>query len=543
MERVSFNRFFLLSLALLTLGACGGSDGDSSSVSGSGSVVSSPKSMGTGDVAYADLSSGSGSVEFPSSGTFKVLIQSHATDGLTNTYTLGSLNAAGKSLGLGEIQSDLTLAESEISDQDLLDGTLRDNDLYWSSQDLGGGMAKFLSSGKSVSKGVGGDISPTISVNDTATLYVLNSLTDTTNCVQVTATAKYVGSNIAVFIDNEILDNNSADLPQSDIDAMGAIYDSQYSDVTGWLGGVSDINSDGATIALITSQINKLTSSGGGIVTGYFNSDDLSDYNAGTNPCSNAREIVYLVAPDANGIYSSKVSNSFWKSNFGPSVFPHELQHLINHYQRVVVKGASAESACLNEGLSHLIEDLVGYNVENYSRYDLFLASPQSYSACGGTSLALRGGIYLFLRYLYERSGDSKAFLQNMVQSSDKNYTNIVNAFPSKTSDFDSIGEFLRQWAVALGYTDKVSTAAKFKYNARVKNSTTGNWEGVCMDCSAQDNRGTILSGPTYGTYSGGSYSLKDAATRFLKINSNPSKITFTANTASKGHAIILRTN
>ncbi|MBI4124346.1 MAG: hypothetical protein HY466_00250 [Deltaproteobacteria bacterium] len=530
------------------LTACGsgsgsGAGGSGSSSGGGGNVVSSPKDMGTGDVVYVDLSSGSGSAAFPSSGTFKVLLQSHATDGLTNTYTLSSVSAAGKSLGLGEMQSDLTLAESEASDQDLLDSTLRDNDLYWSSQDLGAGMAKFLSSGKSVSKGAGGDINAAISKEDTVTLYVLDSLTDTTDCVQVTATAKYVGSNVAVFVDNEILDNNSKDLSQSDIDAMGAIYDDQFTDVTGWLGGVSDINSDGATIALITSQINKLTSSGGGIVTGYFNSDDLSDYNASTNPCSNAREIVYLVSPDSDGIYSTKVSNGFWKSNFGPSVFPHELQHLINHYQRVVVNGAAAESACLNEGLSHLIEDLVGYNVENYSRYDLFLASPQSYSVCGGTSLALRGGIYLFLRYLYERGGNSTTFLKNMVQSSDKNYTNIVNAFPSKTSDFDSIGEFLRQWATALAYTNSgVSTAAKFKYNDRVKNATTGNWEGVCMDCSAQDNRGTILDGPSYGTYSGGSFSLKDAATRFLKISSNPSSITFSANTASKGYAIILRT-
>ena len=495
--------------------------------------------MGTGDVVYADLSGGSGKVSFPSSGTFEVLLQSQATGSSTNTFTLTSISASGKSLGLGNVESDLTLDPPPLSSQDLLDSTLRDQESAAANETWGQGMSKSLSSVKSVSKGVDPGVSPAVSVGDTANLYVLDSLTDTSKCVTITATVKYVSSEVAIYIDNEILSGNPADLPQSDIDSLGAVYTSQLPDERSWFGTYSDIDKNGVAIALISSQVNKLGSSGGGIVTGFFNSDDLS----GSGSCSNSKEIVYLVSPDSGGLYGTKISNSFYMSNFAPAVFPHEMQHLINHYQGVILKGRSAETGCLNEGLSHLAEDLVGYGRENYSRYNLFLTSPQSYSACSSTSLAGRGAIYLFLRYLYERSGSSKTFLKSMVQSTTTGYDNIVAAYPDKSSDFDSMGEFLRQWAVALGYSDRITTGTKFKYNARVKNSTTGNWEGACMTCKSEDGRGTTLTGPSYGTYSAGtSYRVKDGATRFLKINGNPSSLDFSGTAAAKGHTIILRT-
>lgn len=537
---------FFLVIFLQACGSGSGSDSakaQSTDTGGGGSVVSSPTSMGKGDVAYLDLGGGSASISLPSSGKFEVLLQSHATGSSTNTVTLSSLSGSGKALGLSEVESDLSLAEAVSSPQDLLDGTLRRDEEYYANEPLGGQASKSISASKDVSKGASSNVSAAINVDDTAKLYVLSSLTDTTQCVRVTATAKYVSSEVAIFVDNEILSTNPSDLPQSDINTLGSIYDGQLPDLRSWFGSYSDINKDGVVIALISSQVNKLGASGGGIVTGFFNSSDLSS-NSSSNPCSNEREIVYLVSPDSKGVYSTKVSNGFFMSNFGPAVFPHETQHLINYYQRVVVRGGTAEKSCLNEGISHLVEDLVGYGRENYSRAGLFLNSPQSYSACGGTSLAQRGGIYLLLRYLYDRSGKSKDFLKNLIQTTSSGYDNIVQAYPGKTDDFDSIGEFIREWGAALAYTNSgVSTASKFGYNARVKNATTGNWEGCCTICQTEDGRGTVLTGPSFGTFSAGSsYTLKDAATRFLKISGNPSKISLSSTGSSKGFAIILRT-
>lgn len=495
--------------------------------------------MSTGDVVYTDLSSGSGSVSLPSSGKFEVLIQSQDTGSTSNSFTLSSLSPSAKALGLADLESDLELSADVVTPQDLLDQALRREEEYNAAQPPSEGMAKFLSAGKSVSasKAVNGDVNAAISEDSTANFSVLSSLSDTTQCVTITATAKCVNSEVAVYVDNEILDTNPSDLPNADIDDLCSVYADGLPNLRTWLGSYSDSDSNGVVIALITSRVNRLAT-GGGIVTGFFNSADLS---AGT--CSNEKEIVYIVSPDSGGLYGTKISNSFFMSNFGKGVFFHEVQHLINYYQRVSIKGGSAEQGCLNEGLSHLIEDLTGYGRENYSRYDLFLASPQSYSACGGTSLAQRGASYLFLRYLYERSGESKDFLKNMVQTTNSGYDNIVAAYPSKTGDFDSIGEFLRQWGAALAYTNRITTGAKFKYNARTKNATTGNWHGVCMVCDAEDGRSTTLTGPTFGTFtSGTTYSVRDAATRFLKINSNPSKIDFSVGTGAKGYTIILRT-
>jgi len=526
---------FILFLFLAGCGSNSGSDSVAAQTSGGGggsgsggSVASSPSSMSVGDVVYTDLSSGSASLSFPSSGTFQVLLQSHSTGTSTNTVTLASLSASGKSLGLGELDSDLVLQQSS-SPQDLLDSTLRNE------ENVSIGVGKSVGGG-SVSKGVSQGVSSSIAVDSTANFSVLSSLTDTTQCTTITATAKCVNSEVAVYIDNEIIKSNAADLPQADIDDLCAVYAAHLPDERSWFGGNSDIDNNGVVIALITSQVNRLGGSSG-VVTGFFNSNDLS---AGT--CSNQKEIVYLVSPDSAGLYGTKISNSFYMSNFGKGVFFHEVQHLMNHYWRVVVKGGSAETSWLNEGLSHLTEDLVGFGVENYSRYNLFLASPQSYSLAGGTTLSHRGGIYLFLRYLYERSGNSKTFLKNMVQTKNSGYANIVAAYPDPSSGFSTLGDFFKQWAIALAYTDRTSTGSKFKYSARVKNATTGNWEGACMICSAEDGRGTTLTGPSYGTFSGStSYSVKDGATRFLKINSPPAtlKLSFPG---SNGYGVILRT-
>lgn len=525
----------------LSLSACGGGGGTSASTSsggggGGGAVADSPTSMSVGDATYTDLSSGSGSVSLPSSGKFEVLLQSHSTGSSSNSFTLSSVSASGKALGLSDVESDLSLADSVVTPQELLDDLLREEE---NLNAFYGGAGKSLSSAKSASKGVNSDVSEAISKDSTANFSVLSSLSNTSSCVTITATAKYVGTDVAIYVDNEILSGNPGDLSQSDVDALGAIYDRELPNERTWYGSYSDIDKNGVAIALITSRVNRLGGTGG-IVTGFFNSNDFS---AGT--CSNEAEIVYLVSPDSGGLYGTKISNSFFMSNFGPAVFFHEMLHLILHYQKVVTLGGASEKSCLNEGLAHLTEDLVGYNRENYSRYDLFLDSPQSYSACSATSLAGRGAAYLFLRYLYERSGESKTFLKNMVQTTNTGYDNILAAFPSasKSSDLDSIAEFLRGWGVALAYTNRISTSAKFKYNDRVKNATTSNWEGVCIVCSTEDGRGTTLTGPAYGTYSAGSsYSVKDATTRFLKLSSNPSTISFSVGSSSNGYGVVLRT-
>lgn len=552
-----FQLFFCLPFLVFAGLHCGGggsSSGSSSSTAGGGSVASSPSAMSSGDIVNVSFSGGSGSVSFSgTSGTYELLVMSQATGSSTNTYTVsGDSNFnVGADLDISDPMEDAGIvAVPAESVQTAFEAVLRDEEVYLENEPWNWEAPEVYEQQFAASVGVGkagggGGASPefAVSVNDTDTFRVLDSLTDTTQYVEVTATAKCVNDKVAVFVDNEVLTTNPADFPQSDINTVCSLYQTHTTQLQSWLGTYSDINSDGVVVALVTSQINKL-SGGSGIVTGYFYSGDFFA-RSGSIPASNAREIVYLRAPDSAGLYGTAVTNSFMMSNFLPPVYAHELQHLISYYQHTIARSGSSEATWLNEGLSHLIEDLVGENVENPSRYDLYLASPQSYSLVSSTaSLAQRGASYLFLRYLYEQSDNSTTFLTNLVQTTNTGVANVEAAFPNAPSDLNTFEEFMLNWAAALGYTDRgISSSSRYNYDSRGTHATSGNPTGVCLICAANDNRGTVLSGPTYSTYSGStSYSIRDSAIRFLKLSSTPSSVSISAGASSSPAAIVLRT-
>ncbi|MDP2600069.1 MAG: hypothetical protein Q8P84_04955, partial [Deltaproteobacteria bacterium] len=485
--------FGLLSsvFGLFLINGCGSSDSGGTTVAAQtvgGDATGEQTStsvMSAGDVMYVSFGGNSASVDFSgASGSFELLLQSQATDAASKSITLSALSA-GKSFFLSESSEEEGLEEPLLpSAQSRLESVLRDEERLLMNVAWDGGNSQLFSSvsasaGKSV--GGGGGPSAAVSVNDTGTFRVLSSLTTVTSYTTVNATAKCVNDTVAIYIDDEITSTNPSDLPQADIDTLCASFKTSLATTSSLFGGYSDINDDGVAVALITPAVNRLGAASGGIVTGFFYAGDLFARSSSI-PASNYREIVYLVSPDSDGVYGTKITNAFAMSNFLPAVFPHEMQHLINYYQRTIVRSGSAEENWLNEALSHLTEDLVGYGRENYSRYSLYLASPQSYAlvASSSPSLAQRGAGYLFLRYLYEQSSLSATFLKNMVQTTNSGVDNVVAAYPSKPADFDSFGEFLRRWAVAVAYTNRgLTTNSKFIYNARTLNSTTGNYEGV----------------------------------------------------------------
>lgn len=542
----NLGRIYLLLLGSLILSYCGSGGGGSSSTSSGGGgdsgSASTPSGMSVGDTYLASFSNGDATISFSGvsgSASYELLIQSAAENASTHTLALTSSNFLGKNVGMADsLEEELFPELSEVPPQIQLDALLREQETYYENEPWPWDPPQSFSVGKAGSgTGPSAEVSAAWSADEQKTFIVLNSLTDTTQTVNVTATAKCVKSGVTVFIDNEILTTNPTDLPQSDIDTICNIYQTNLSSLTSTFGSFSDINNDGVVVALITSQVNKL-STGGGIVTGFFWSGDLvSGYNN--------MEIVYLSTPDSAGVYGPKVSNAFAMSNFLPGVFFHETQHLINYYQHVVVKGGTSEKAWLNEGLSHLAEDLIGYNLENYSRYDLYLAAPHnnSITPSGSPSLAQRGGIYLMLRYLYEQSGNSSSFVGRMVQTSDTGATNVVNAYAGTDSTFNEWGEFLKYWATALAYTDRGKTStARYKYKDRTTNATTGNYHGACMICTASDNRSTVLTGPTYSTYSASTnYTVRGSTTRFLQFSSTPSSVTIDGNSTSSPQAVVIR--
>lgn len=91
------------------------------------------------------------------------------------------------------------------------------------------------------------------------------------------------------------------------------------------------------------------------------------------------------------------------------SLLVHEFQHLVNFNQHVLVRGGEGESNWLNEGLSHLAEDLVAdYAASGQGQLvAAFLAEPSVVGLAGEALLdrRKRGAAYLFVRSLADRLG------------------------------------------------------------------------------------------------------------------------------------------
>jgi len=161
-----------------------------------------------------------------------------------------------------------------------------------------------------------------------------------------------------------------------DIQGVDAYSDADYAEIqtrldefiylvnTEYFGETADIDANERVIVLVTEEVNKLTDLTEQLIfLGFFLGSDLS--NEVDCPASNVAEIVYIRAPDPNGDFGSETSVER-AIEFLESTTSHEFQHLINAEQRFLLGNAQFASSAetwMNEGLSHLAEELVGLKV------------------------------------------------------------------------------------------------------------------------------------------------------------------------------------
>jgi len=285
---------------------------------------------------------------------------------------------------------------------------------------------------------------------------VLSSLTANTYAT-VTARLLFNGTNILLYVD--------AQSP-----ATGAFTDSEYAsfgrqfdqdlfpiDVAAF-GATSDIDSNGKTFVLFTPIVNRLTlNSGacGSYVAGFFNGADLSGSSNG-----NRAEIFYSSVPGepAGGATCTPLRQDIVR-NSASATFIHELQHMISYNQHVLARNAATEDVWLNEGLSHMAEELGGKLYEarypcpnlppcpgpgrgspsqifpdsaqgflppNFGNAYEYFSQPRSYSLTSPTGFGTieeRGVAWLFLRWLADQKGDAK--LRELVQTRNVGTANI----------------------------------------------------------------------------------------------------------------------
>lgn len=369
---------------------------------------------------------------------------------------------------------------------------------------------------------------------DQTRFQVLSSLSGGSK-VTVSATAMYVGQNVICYLDQEVTQRNPSDLTREDVQSLCATFDSRIAEERTIFGSESDVDGNGHVNVLMTPQVNKMGAALGGLITGFFYAADL--YDPGM-------EIIHTLVPDSAAVYGQTVPKDFTMQNLLPSVMVHELQHAISYNQHVLQRGGQPEDPIFNEGLSHMAEDLLGEGRENYARYDTFLSRPSSYGLFGGGSpnLGARGASYLFLRYLYEQSGRTD-FVSRMVGTSLHGVENVETAFGGADDAFNQFGEFYLRWVTTLIMDGAgVSKDARYSYEDRTRNATTGNWEGVCLRCDTEDGRGTILDGVTLTSYSGSAAStLQPGGVQFYRVSNTSSELLLYGSGAGNFGAALVR--
>lgn len=487
-----------------------------SEATGSTSVASSIDSMAVGDIYVKDFSSGSATLTFPQSGEqYLMVVESTRTDGASSTATVANLAGALANKSLTVPTASSIVGAMDV--QERFDLMLRTAE----QQEFTDADAALTNVAATPQR----HVSKSVSTGTSNSFRVLSSLGSTSVYRTVTATVRCSNDRVAVYLDNDVSDS----LTDTQLQTLCAQYQQALSTEYDILGEPPDINGDGVVTVLLTKAVNQLGASGGGIITGFFYAGDMFPRSSSL-PVSNQQEIIYGLVPDPNGTYGTPIPTDFALSNLLTAVVPHEVQHLLSYNYHVLVNGGTAEASWLNEAMSHLIEDVVGYGQENPSRVELFLASTADAGIVTSSSpnLAERGAGYLFLRYLYEQASDGNALLRALVQTSSSGVNNVMSAYNSSIAAFDEWKEFLQRWSVAVAVTNAgLTTDSRYIYHAQTYNSTTGHYQGVCLQCDAQDNRGTVLTGASTENLSGaGGVTLRASSGVYYDLSAPPTQVT-----------------
>ena len=251
-------------------------------------------------------------------------------------------------------------------------------------------------------------------------------------------------------------------------------------------GAPTDTDGDGRITILFTPGVNVLPAPPGAIVGGLFASRDLVP--VAQCVASNEGEMFYMPVPDPNATLNGNYTNKALVANGNLGVLVHEFQHLINAGRRMYVNNASSfEEVWLNEGLSHIAEELLyyrisgsspranidlplvlstqaqidafnAYGIDNFGRLMSYMAAPETSSPFGLTDLLeMRGAIWQLLRY----SADSKGGAEQSTWSA------LVNSTTAGQTNFNAVfGSIItmsRDWAVAQ-FTDDAGLGVAANY-------------------------------------------------------------------------------
>jgi hypothetical protein len=270
-------------------------------------------------------------------------------------------------------------------------------------------------------------------------------------------------------------------------------------------GEPTDLDQNGRVVIFYTRAVNELTPPNANfVIGGFFWNRDLFPRAGAQSACdgSNDGELVYMLAPDPQGQINGNRRTRDSVLGSTVAVIAHEFQHLINASRRLYLlkaTGSYDEVTWLNEGLSHVAEELsfyqaarlspagqfgqsprarltfaglraqpgaVGalgtYNAQNLSRFSRYLRfTADSSPYANNDALATRGGMWAFLRYAADRGGQpDSVLLRRLVNTSQLGYENLAAA----TGANGALADWFRDWAVA-NYADGLAAVdGRFAY-------------------------------------------------------------------------------
>ena len=256
---------------------------------------------------------------------------------------------------------------------------------------------------------------------------------------EVTAVARYVGSEAAIFVDqNAPYGGFTTDSLQAFAERFDQVI---HPELTSRFGATSDLDSNQRVVILFTPVVNSLTPRGSsGFVGGFFFGLDLLP----NEPGSNGGEVFYSLVPDPGGQFSDpqpirQVLQAV------PSILAHEFQHMVTFNQRTLVLGAErSEELWLSEGLAQMAEEIVARAYDtlgNTPSSELFRSGTRlrarhyltktdtvsTIVTTGQGSLAERGAGFLQVLYIEDQGNDD--ILARLSQTTRTGVNNVIAEF------------------------------------------------------------------------------------------------------------------
>lgn len=291
--------------------------------------------------------------------------------------------------------------------------------------------------------------------------------------------------------------NPGSGLSDSEYAGFAAVFDTlAYPVVAENFGEPTDLDQNGRIVAFFTRAVNEMSDSNGrSFIAGVFWPGDLfpRTNQPGFEGCpnSNYAEIFYLAVPDPDGDAGRAVSRDQIR-RLTVATMGHELQHLVNAARRLYINQSAEafEELWLNEGLSHITEELLFYragssspgtnldadalrasqrrtqaffefHVQNVVRLADFLEEPADTSASllNGNALASRGANWHFLRYAADRLGSQRDFWWSLVNTNGAGMDNLRESLGGEEPT-----AWIRDWTATVYADDEAPVESRYRF-------------------------------------------------------------------------------